>query len=133
MMVDNPRACLYKSLENDVHLYTFRRATRQAMVEWANFLDVMLPTVRHDRSLLFLVDMRQGGVLNIAQAHATLTRTLMKFPHHPNLRTAILCQSGRGKTLADAALSLFSENSERDVRLLTDDEETALAWLQEVQ
>jgi hypothetical protein len=44
-----------------------------------------------------------------------------------------LCQSGRGKTLADAALSLFSENSEQDVRLLTDDEENALAWLQDVQ
>lgn len=101
--------CVYQHVENDVHLFTFNKASAAAVDIFFEGLSAIYKDVTDDSIVLVIMDVRQSGLMPMSYAFRQARQWVNEQPHHPAAFVAVVHK--------DNFLLTFMELSFKSMRL----------------
>jgi hypothetical protein len=124
------QSCFYNVDEQGIHVFTFTSPSQQAADTWLDVLSVLYETIPTHKLALFILDMRQSGLLPLVYTLRAGRRWLIEHPIKHDVRFACLTDHNFPLSVAEKFLRLNIGVDQRVVRFFGPDQDhRAVDWL----
>lgn len=128
--INYTQSCVYQPRENGIHQFMFTAPSQQAVDMWFEYLDMLYDITPTDSRVLFLMDLRQSGILPMTYLLQRGKRWLKTNPSRHTKRFAILYNADFPLNLAQTFFRLTGISEGQIIRFYSAERcEEAARWL----
>ena len=91
-MSETQPQCIYTRLDNGIHRFAFNNSDNQAVDECLAHMDTILEANPPGKKLLFLYDLRGGGIPSLRYSYKAVQEFNQQHPVVPEIKSAYIYQ-----------------------------------------
>jgi hypothetical protein len=119
--------CQHTYLENGVHEFVLKEASRAAVDEFLDLLDAVFRVTLPEETIPYLMDFRESGIPPLGYTTSRTKAFLKQYPHGPRGRSAYLHGPGSVDSTVRSLVNLV--NPGMSERFAADQRDEAVNWL----
>lgn len=122
--------CEYTLLDGDIHQFTFKVGTKQAIDQWLAQSERLMQTKQPEDCLLYLIDTTEIDDLPISYAFSQIKEMGARYANPPRSRTAFVHKPSAMLFLVNAYIKLLRFGGRTESQFFTQDKRAdAIRWL----